>query len=89
MNIYELADVLNAELDVKRYPNQAGRFSAKFKNCETKEGCCLVGSYGNGRSATEAINNYSDEISGKTLVFDAMTDKRREFVAPKMDNIVA
>ena len=89
MNVYELADVLNVQLVVTRYPNQSNRFSAQFERCETRENGCLRGEYGNGKTATEAINNYSDAIAGKTLVFNAMTDKRREFVAPKMENVVA
>ena len=89
MNIYELADVLNVKLIVTRYANQNDRFSAMFERCETKDGGCLCSEYGNGKTATEAINKYSDSIAGKTLVFDAMTDKMREFVAPKMERVVA
>ena len=89
MNIYELADILNVQLIVTRYANQESRFSAKFEQCETKDGGCLCSEYGNGKTATEAINKYSDAIAGKLLVFNAMTDKRREFVAPKMERVVA
>lgn len=87
MNIYDLADVLNKQISITRYPNQDGRFSAKFENCETKDGGCLCSEYGNGKTPVEAINKYSDAIQGKTLVFGAMSDKRTEFVAPKMEHV--
>lgn len=89
MNIYELADIFNVQLIITRYANQKNRFSAQFERCETKDGCCLRGEYGSGKSAIEAINDYSNLIAGKTLVFNAMTDKRREFVAPKMEPVAA
>lgn len=89
MNIYELADVLNVQLVVTRVANQNGRFYAHFERCETKDGGCLCGEHGNGKTAIEAINDYSNSIAGKTLVFNAMTNNRREFIAPKMDNVVA
>jgi hypothetical protein len=85
MTIYDFADVINKEIQVIRYPNQEGRFSACFSNCEIKEGICLSGEFGDGRSPTEAINNYARLILGKILVFHAMDKElRQEFVVPKM-----
>ena len=85
MNIYEFADVIDRELVIRRYPNQDNRFTAQFEHSETKinkSDCILAGSYGNGNTPEEALNNYIKEIQGKVLVFDAMSDKRQEYVVP-------
>jgi len=86
MNIEEYADVLNLELEIRRYPNQNGRYTAKFAKCETKDSPTdgiLCGSYGNGRSPSDAINDYLNKIRGKLLVVDAMSAERRSYVVPK------
>lgn len=85
-SIYVLADVLNREITLKRFPNQDGRWIAKFEDCDTKEkksDPVITGSYGEGNTPMLAISNYVSEIAGKILVFNAMSDNRIEFVAPK------
>lgn len=83
MTIFELADIAKKDLQITYHNNQEMRFTASLKYSETKRGGMLVGSYGNGKTPNEAINNYVDDIKGKVLVFDAMSDKRREFGVPK------
>ena len=51
-----------------------------YENCEYKDGCVLVANSGRGRDFEEACEDYLRQISGKTLVFDACTDKRKEVV---------
>lgn len=82
MDIQEYADVINANLKITRYHNQRGRWSAKFEFCEVKDGVMLVGEYGNGKNPTQAIDDYLKRILGKTIVFNAMADSRREFNVP-------
>jgi len=85
MNIYEFADVIDKEIVIRRYSNQNNRFMAKFEHSETKKNksdCILSGSYGNGNSPEEALSNYMKEIQGKVLIFNAMSDKRQEYVVP-------
>ena len=85
MDIYEYADAINAEIVFRRYPNQNGRFIAKFDHCdrmsEPRGG--LIGEYGNGTDADSALADYVRNIAGKTIVFHAMSDTmRRELVVP-------
>jgi hypothetical protein len=87
MNIYEFADEIDKKIIITRYPNQNNRFSAAFDYCETKRGSCLCSEYGNGKTPQEALNNYKNKIVGKTLVFDAMSNDRQEYVAPKMEDV--
>ena len=49
-----------------------------FQDCETKDGMFLVGTFGSGQTFEEACENYIRQISGKTLVFHAYTDRRTE-----------
>lgn len=53
-----------------------GRFYAYFKRTEVKDGSILCGSFGNGATPEDAINNYACEISGKRLVKNAYRDDR-------------
>lgn len=84
MTIFEFADVIGAELLVRRYPNQNGRWTAQFEHCEKKDGVCLVGAYGNDTTPAEAIVAYAQEIGGAKLVFNASSEShRREYFAPR------
>lgn len=87
MNIEEYADVLNLELEILRYPNQRNRYSAQFKRTETKDDPsdpCLTGTYGNGTSPAEAVQNYIDKIKGRLLVVNATGgNERRQYVVPQ------
>jgi len=84
MNIFEFADVIGAELELTRYSNQNGRWSAGFRGAEVKGDGVLIGSHGNGKTPEDAIVDYVDEICGKTLVFNAYSSRdRREFNVPQ------
>ena len=82
MNIEDYADCINAEIVVRRYDNQNNRWMAEFNHCEVKGEGVLIGTYGNGTTPQEAIQAYVDQICGKTVVFEAGTDRRREFTVP-------
>ena len=86
MDILEYADALNLEIELRRYPNQNGRWTARFSKSETKDNiddCCLTGTYGNGVHPDNALWNYAKEISGKILVINAMDKERRmEYKVP-------
>jgi hypothetical protein len=85
MNIYEFADIIDKSLQIIRYANQAGRFSAQFESCEVSSGSMLEGTYGDGKTPQEAIADYAKQIIGKRLVFYAMSDTRRqEYVVPSL-----
>ena len=49
-----------------------------FKDSEIKDGMFLVGDYGSGQTFEEACEDYVRKISGKTIIFHAYTDSRKE-----------
>ena len=51
-----------------------------FQNSEIKDGIFLVGEYGIGQTFEEACEDYIRQISGKTIVFHAYTDSRKEVI---------
>jgi hypothetical protein len=85
LNIIEFADMINAEIEIRYYPNS--KFIAYFKNCEIKEdkeSCVLISDHACYKgSPVKAINAYARKISGKLLIFNAMDNEyRKEYTAP-------
>lgn len=62
-------------------PGTGNRFYASFVRVEVKNGAMLRGEYGDGSTPETAIQNYSDLIRGKLLVYSAYGSDRREFYA--------
>lgn len=59
------------------------KFWAQLRGVEEKADGLLRSSHGNGDTPDDAIADYARQISGKTLVVDAMDpEKRKEIVAP-------
>jgi len=89
MTLYDLADILRRDLVGRRYENQAGRIMLQFTHCETKDkagSSDLTSAYGHGKTWDEAVKDYSQQISGKLLVFNAYDDAHRsEFQCPVLD----
>jgi hypothetical protein len=82
MNIQEYADCLHQEIVVRYYPNQ-DRWTAQFEHCEVMvAGGFLRGSYGNGGTPAEALKDYVTQLRGNRIAFNAMTEKRVEYVVP-------
>jgi len=87
MTLEEFADANNLEMEVheRQLPDgHPARFYAEFKNCEVKQGGCLIGTYGDGATPGEAIANYAPQIALKHLVINAGTPQRMEIIAPKL-----
>lgn len=49
-----------------------------YERSEVKDGPVLVGTFGRGHDFESACDDYLAQIRGKTLVFDACTDHRKE-----------
>lgn len=88
MNIFEFADIIDKNLDIKYHPNQNGRFSVQFEYGEIKKDSFLHGCFGDGKNITEAINDYIKQIANKKMVFNAYRDNRQEFIVPEIIEIV-
>jgi hypothetical protein len=86
-NLLEYADTIDCDIEITYYAQQDGRFTANLEGAEVKEGGCLKSEYGDSKTANGAINNYASLISGKTIVFRAMCEDRREFNVPILTQI--
>ena len=68
-------------LDVFRWENgNKTGVGVSFNHAEVKKGTFLVGTFGSGQTFEEACEDYIRQISGKTLVFHAYTDRRTEVI---------
>lgn len=68
-------------LDVFQWDNGRERgIGVCFQDSEIKDGSFLVGEYGRGQTVEEACEDYVRQISGKTLVFYAYTDRRTDVI---------
>lgn len=73
------------ELEVcERTPKYGHQYYARFQGGEVKLEGILRGSYGNGHSMDEALQDYCEEISQVTLVFDACGEGKKEIQTPKL-----
>lgn len=81
MKLNDYCDAINAEMHLTRYANQ-NRWCAKFDRCEVATQGCLESVHGNGLTPEAAMTDYIQRISGKRIVFNAMTAQRREFTVP-------
>lgn len=74
------------EVHERRKPIGApDRFFAHFHHSDIKEGAMLIGTFGNGSTPEEAIQNYAKEIGLKLLVIDAVSSTdRKEIQVPRL-----
>ena len=62
-------------------------WTVSFWGVEVKEGGLLKGSYGTGRTITEAKEDYAKQLCRQVIVKNAMKSDRREFqLPPKITN---
>lgn len=86
MNLVEFADMVMQDIDIKYYNNQEGRYCCIFHCGEISEGIALHSTFGNGNTPIKAMNNYSKAISGKKIIFHAMSDTlRKEYMVPNLE----
>ena len=78
----------NLTLTISERHNEARssmmRYYAKFNNVEVSTGNFLTSTFGNGRTAEEAIADYAKNISGQRLVVNAYNFNRYEVNAPTL-----
>ena len=72
----KLLNLENRMLKVGKNIN--GKVYVHYENCDVKDGCFLIGTYGTGNNFEEACDDYLNKISGKTIVFNALSSDREE-----------
>lgn len=99
MTIEEFAVIINADIIVQyhsefiKLKEPKGRWMAQFRTPFPEDGICEVKTHkssgilcresGWGHTPDLAIAKYIENIKGKTLVFNAMSAKRREYGVPE------
>lgn len=73
-----LLSIENEFLDLGVWKNADGKIGVKYQHCEIKEGDFLKTVYGIGKTFAEACENYLEQLHGKTLVFYAYSQYRKE-----------
>lgn len=86
-SIEAFADKHGLVMEIRERKKPVGdpaRYYAYFKRAEAREGHCLIALFGNGRTPEEAIAEYAEAISLRTLVIDSMSNERREIEVPRL-----
>lgn len=83
MTLEEYADTIRCAIHLMRYPQQDGRWVCALADIERKDGnesphhvgtkkdeydIMLTGTYGNGKTMHEAMNDYIEKIRGRIVV---------------------
>ena len=68
MTILDLAFKINKVMRIDYYPTAKGRFECCFYNVYVVNKC-LYSPIGTGKTANEAINDYSDKLSNQIIEF--------------------
>ena len=82
MTLTEYARALEEHLII-RFPTTDGRWYASFEHAEVLLDGFLSGTTGYGSTPDLALKDYTKNIVGCTLAFDAFGKRRREYNVPK------
>jgi hypothetical protein len=80
ITLTDLAREIGTHLAVVRYPE--GRWTVSLWKVEVKDGAMLTSAYGDSISAQGAADDYAAKLSGKRLVWAAMSARHRREVGP-------
>jgi hypothetical protein len=83
VRLEELAEIIGADIAIRRYAGLAGRWTAYLERTDVMQGGHPVVTLGNGATPDEAMSNYCSQIAGKRIAVGAMCDRRHEFKVPK------
>lgn len=82
-----MARLLGTEWDI-RWNNDLGYYQADLRGVSVREGSgCLLSTWGKGPTAEDAVNGYLVSLSGRTIVMEPASPRRREVFMP--DNLTA
>ncbi len=76
MSAQDILLSLGEMIEVWRFPD--GELAVSYEHCEVKDGFFLKGTYGTGKTFSDACESYLNQIHGKTLVFNAYSERRKE-----------
>ena len=85
MTLVEFADRhdLVMEIHERDGTSDLPRYFAHFKHVDIMDRGCLVGTFGDGNTPEDAMDDYATRISGKLIAINAFqTSERREIYVP-------
>lgn len=85
MNVEQFFDDINQTLNYRLDINNNPMVTS---HAEIVKGSFLEGAAGYGKTTLESLNNYSDKISGKKIVFNAYTKDRKEYDVPILEKVI-
>lgn len=72
--------LLRIDEPLRVFKDVNGKICVCYENGYVKDGNFLIGQVGRGENFSEAVMDYCNKISGKTLIFD-ISGKRKEVIA--------
>lgn len=91
MNIYEFASIINKDIETLYYGGTKS-FITSFKHSETKNSprdIVLESTYGSGKTYASSINDYTNKIRGKRMIFYATSKTdRQEYDVPALFELI-
>jgi hypothetical protein len=85
-----ILEILGCTVSIKACSSEITYFSCSlnrvgYASVEIKKGSCLQRAVGFGPTPDEAFTSLYDEIKGKTIVFDAISENRKEINFPDIE----
>lgn len=92
INLLETKEILDVEKEIgyelkvnERRPDSGlHRFYVLFENGLVMNDGMLIGSFGQGDSIDEALQDYASKISFKQIAFNSYNNNRKEIIFPKL-----
>ena len=84
MTLLEIAIVTGTSFD-ERYVSTLPldtRWQFDLHDVEIKEGSCLAGAYGRGKTLAAAKKDYAKQLQSKMIIVNAMKPNRQEYLLP-------
>lgn len=85
--IQDFAKEHNLTLKVTCWQHHPPRYTASFEQSETLADGFLTSAYGDGKTITDAIEDYCEKISNTLLIINAANTCRKEIRVPLLEYI--
>lgn len=82
MQIEQIADLIDVEISLTYFPNQDGRWCARFDGGNVRDGGTLIGTHGNAKTPDAAISDYCRQVAGRPMYFYVGDNQSKEFKMP-------
>jgi hypothetical protein len=91
MSIADFAERHGLVMEIKERPEPLGspmRFYAHFEHCDVIGDGVLIGTFGDGATKQQAVEDYAKQISLKRIAINALKPQERRLSVPRL-NVLA